>query len=93
MAHACATCAPCVGTLLLAGLRVGRHLLNLSLVLQMGHVVLIEVGLGNDRFLIKQALSKCVILSLNTFGFTLTHAQVQTSGLVYACLGRGNAFA
>lgn len=77
MAHAWATCASCVGSLLLAaGLRVRWHLLNLSPVLQMGHVVLVEVRLGDDGFLIKQSLRKGVVLSFNSLGFALAYAQI-----------------
>lgn len=70
-----------------------RHLLNLSLVLQMVLVVLVETSLGDDGLFIEQAFCKGMVLSLNSFGFFLADNEIQTGGRVDSCLRSGGALA
>ena len=78
-------CTSSVGSLL-GGLGVSGHFSDLSLVLQVGHVVFVEVRLGDDGFLIKQAFCECMVFTLNSLRFTLSYAQVQATRLIDARL-------
>lgn len=69
------------------------HLLNLALVLEMVHVVFVEVFLCHDGLLIEESFGKCVVLALDPLSLTLAHPEIQTCGLVDARLGRSLALA
>ena len=69
-------CTSSVGSLL-GGLGVSGHFSDLSLVLQVGHVVFVEVRLGDDGFLIKQAFCECMVLTLNSLVFVFPNADIK----------------
>ena len=64
----------------------GWQLLDLSPVLEVGHIVLLEILLLNHCPFVEEAFRKSVILSFNSLGLFLTDSQIQTCGLIHSIL-------
>lgn len=57
-------------------LPTARHFLNLSLVLQMVLVVLVEASLSDNSLFVKQAFCKGMVFTLDPFGFLLANDKI-----------------